>query len=108
MSVFNLQAMADRARYFEQVQGMSAQDAETQAFKEAGFEGQQDLPQGAYQEFQALLSNRTTDSEFARNDKDRLLNRKEAGAQAQYDVNPQPDTTTSDAGLDSNTTQQSE
>jgi hypothetical protein len=87
---------------------MSAQEAETQAFKEAGFEGQQDLPQGAYQEFQSLLSNRTTDSEFARNDKDRLLNRKEAGAQAQYDVNPQPDTTTSDAGLDSNTTQQSE
>jgi len=108
MAVFNLQALADRARYFEQVQGMSAQDAETQAFKEAGFEGQQDLPQGAYQEFQSLLTNRTTDSEFARNDKDRLLNRKEAGAQAQYDVNPQPDTTTSDAGLDSNTTQQSE
>jgi hypothetical protein len=87
---------------------MSAQEAETQAFKEAGFEGQQDLPQGAYQEFQSLLTNRTTDSEFARNDKDRLLNRREAGAQAQYDVNPQPDTTTSDAGLDSNTTQQSE
>jgi len=108
MAVFNLQALADRARYFEQVQGMSAQEAETQAFKEAGFEGQQDLPQGAYQEFQSLLSNRTTDSEFARNDKDRLLNRKEAGAQAQYDVNPQPDTTSSDAGLDSNTTQQSE
>jgi|KBSSwiStaDraftv2_1062776.scaffolds.fasta_scaffold3513971_1 hypothetical protein len=108
MAVFNLQALADRARYFEQVQGMSAQDAEAQAFKEAGFEGQQDLPQGAYQEFQSLLSNRTTDSEFARNDKDRLLNRREAGSQAKYDVNPQPDTTTSDAGLDSNTTQQSE
>jgi hypothetical protein len=108
MAVFNLQALADRARYFEQVQGMSAQDAETQAFKEAGFQGKEDLPQGAYTEFQAHVANRTTDSEFARNDKDRLLNRREAGAQAEYDVNPQPDTTTSDAGLDSNTTQQSE
>jgi len=98
MAEFNVQAYADRTRYLQQVQGMSAEEAEKKVFSEAGLRnGAQDIPENAYSEFQRLMSNPTVDSEFARNDGERILNRAEAGAGARYDLNPQEETTQTDA-----------
>jgi hypothetical protein len=73
MAVYNLQALADKTKYLMSTQNMTAQEAEAQVFKEAGIT---DMNQDAYAEYQRLLTEGTTNSEYARNDRDRILDRR--------------------------------
>jgi hypothetical protein len=72
MAVYNLQALADKTKYLMS-QGMTAQEAEAQVFQEAGIT---DMNQDAYAEYQRLLTEGTQNSEYARNDRDRILDRR--------------------------------
>jgi hypothetical protein len=73
MAVYNLQALADKTKYLMSTQDMTAQEAEAQVFQEAGIN---DMDQAAYAEYQRLLTEGTTNSEYARNDRDRILDRR--------------------------------
>lgn len=73
MAVYNLQALADKTKYLMDTQNMTQADAEAQVFKEAGIT---DMDEAAYAEYQRLLTEGTTNSEYARNDRDRILDRR--------------------------------
>lgn len=73
MAVYNLQALADKTKYLMDTQNMTQQEAEAQVFKEAGIET---MDEAAYAEYQRLLTEGTQNSEYARNDRDRILDRR--------------------------------
>lgn len=73
MTVYNLQALADKTKYLMNDQKLSSQEAEAQVFQEAGIN---ELDKTAYAEYQRLLNEGTTKSEHARNDRDRILDRR--------------------------------
>lgn len=72
MAVYNLQALADKTKYLMS-QDKTAQEAEAQVFQEAGIH---ELDPTAYAEYQRLLTEGTTKSEYARNDRERILDRR--------------------------------
>jgi hypothetical protein len=99
MPVYSPQAMADKVRYLE-AQGLSQQDAETKAFAELGIYG--DLPQDVRNAYEHYLSNPSANSPFARNDRDQILDRANAGARVsdadgQNNVDASPQYTTNPA-----------
>lgn len=73
MAVYNLQALADKTKYLMSSQNMTAQEAEAQVFQEAGIEN---MDQNAYAEYQRLLTEGTTNNEYSRHDRDRILDRR--------------------------------
>lgn len=93
MAIFNLSALADRTRYLES-QGMSYQEAEKQAFQESSFKVDQ-MSNEMYNEFQRLYNNEHSQTLLNGNlqgDKDRLIDRNNAGMNEKYDLNPQEQT----------------
>ena len=96
MPVYNIQAMADKVRYLETM-GLSKEDAEKKAFEELGVAGE--LPQAVRAEYDRLYQNPTKDSPFARNDRDQLLDRLNAGAKVGgIDTNPRFEQNEADRG----------
>ena len=87
MAVYNLQALADRTRYLMSVQGMTQEEAEQKVFSEAGLTGTNALAPNVLEAYHALLANPTTTSKFSRNDREAVLDRRRAGAEAEYDLN---------------------
>lgn len=84
MAVYNLQALADKTKYLIS-QGMTAQEAEAQVFQEAGIN---EMDQTAYAEYQRLLTEGTTASPYARNDRDRILDRRATTDYRRYEQEP--------------------
>jgi hypothetical protein len=87
MAVYNLQALADKTKYLMQTENMTQAEAEAQVFKEAGID---QMDEGAYAEYTRLVTTGTNESPFARNDGNRLINRRTAARYETYDVNPEP------------------
>lgn len=85
MPVYNLSAIVDRTRYLE-AQGLSSQDAEAKSFAEFGLTSES-MTSEIRAEYDRLLADPTKDSEFARNDRDSLLNAQEVTKNAKYDLN---------------------
>lgn len=85
MAVYNLQALADKTKYLMS-QGMTAQEAEAQVFQEAGIN---EMDQTTYAEYQRLLSEGTTASPYARNDRDRILDRRATNNYQRYEPETQ-------------------
>ena len=85
MAVYNLQALADKTKYLMS-QGMTAEEAEAQVFKEAGIN---EMDQTTYAEYQRLLTEGTTNSEYARNDRDRILDRRATNNYRRYEPETQ-------------------
>lgn len=81
MAVYNLQALADKTKYLMSSGNMTQQEAEAQVFKEAGIT---EMDQTAYAEFTRLVTTGTNDSQFARNDGQRLLDRRAASNYGRY------------------------
>ena len=81
MAVYNLQALADKTKYLIS-QGMTAQEAEAQVFQEAGIN---EMDPTAYAEYQRLISEGTTASPYARNDRERILDRRAATNYGRYE-----------------------
>ena len=96
MAIINLQSIADKARYLEQEQNMSAEEAKTEALKQNGFEEEFSTELDA--ELTKLINgeNMTEMSNELGNDKDKLINRNSTEANTQHEVNPTPPT--DDAG----------
>ena len=94
MPVYNVQAMADKVRYLEGM-GLSKEQAEQKAFAELGVTGE--LPEGVKTQYNNLYTNPTTKSPFARNDKDNVLDRANAGARVEQDLSARPETNQADA-----------
>ena len=87
MAVYNISALADRTKYFINTQNMDATQAEQKVFEEAGLtNGAESMPSNVYAEYQKMLANPTTDSQFARNDKDGLIDRNNVGATQNFDL----------------------
>lgn len=84
MAVYNLQALADKTKYLIS-QGMTAQEAEAQVFQEAGIN---EMDPTAYAEYQRLISEGTTASLYARNDRDRILDRRATTDYRRYEQEP--------------------
>ena len=81
MAVYNLQALADKTKYLMS-QGMTQQEAEAQVFKEANID---EMDPTAYAEYTRLLTTGTNDSPYARNDGQRLLNRRQTANYGRYE-----------------------
>ena len=96
MAVYNLQALADRTKYLMTTQGMTQAEAEEKVFSEAGLTGTNALAPNVLEAYHALLANPTTDSKFARNDREALLDRRRAGAEATYALNTNEQTADQD------------
>jgi hypothetical protein len=92
MATINLSQIADKARYFEQVQEMSAEEAKTEALKQSGVEG--DLSPELNTQLDNLIQNQnmTEMSNELGNDREKLINRSSTEPNAQHEVNPQPTT----------------
>lgn len=88
MAVYNLQALADRTKYFMTVKGMTQEEAEAKVFSEAGLSGTDALSQSVLDQYHALLANPTIDSRFARNDRGRILDRRKAMEEPTQDAPP--------------------
>jgi len=87
MAVYNISALADRTRYFINTQNVDPAEAEKKVFEEAGLtNGAESMPSNVYAEYQKMLANPTLDSQFARNDKDGLIDRQNAGAEQNFDL----------------------
>ena len=82
MAVYNLQALADKTKYLMSSQNMTQEEAQAQVFREAGID---DLDPTAYAEYTRLLTTGTTESPFARNDSERLLNRRNTARYGRYE-----------------------
>jgi hypothetical protein len=98
MAVYNLSALADRTRYFES-QGMSRQEAEAKAFQELGL-SQDQMSQEMSTEYERLYNNQNAQSltnSDMKGDKERLIDRNQAGSYATYDLNPQTPTSDTQA-----------
>jgi hypothetical protein len=89
MAIFNLSAVADRARYLES-QGMSQEEAEKKAFGESSFNREQ-MSEQMYSEYQRLYNNEHSKTEM-QGDRERLIDRLNAGTNETYDTNPQTPT----------------
>jgi hypothetical protein len=85
MPVYNLSALVDRTRYLE-AQGLSSQEAEAKSFAEFGLTNDT-MTSEIRAEYDRLLADPTADSEFARNDRESLLNANEVTQKAKYDLN---------------------
>lgn len=94
MPVYNVQAMADKVRYLENM-GLSKDDAEKKAFAELGVAGE--LPEGVKTQYENLYTNPTINSPFARNDKDSIIDRLNAGARVNQDLSARPEANQADA-----------
>ena len=82
MAVYNLQALADKTKYLMSTQNKTQEEAQAQVFTEANID---DLDPTAYAEFTRLLTTGTTESPFARNDNERLLNRRQTATYGRYE-----------------------
>lgn len=81
MAVYNLQALADKTKYLMS-QGMTQEEAQSQAFREAGID---DLDPTAYGEFTRLVTTGTNEDPHARNDGQRILNRRSTAKYGRYE-----------------------
>lgn len=90
MAIYNLQAIAEQTRYLEQ-QGMSREEAEKKALD--GYNLDQDQLTGDMRTTLDRLYNnehsQTLRNEDGDGDKDRLIDRRQAGSMETYDANPQ-------------------
>jgi hypothetical protein len=96
MAIINLQSIADKARYFQDVQEMSAEEAKTEALKQSGFEEEFSTELDA--ELTKLINqeNMTEMSNELGNDREKLINRQSTEPNAEHEINPTPPT--DDAG----------
>lgn len=99
MPVYTPSAMADKVRYLIR-QGLQQAEAELKAFAELGIHGE--LPKDVQKAYEFYMSNPTTKSPFARNDRDQILDRANAGARVsdadgQNNVDASPQYTTNPA-----------
>lgn len=93
MAIFNLSALADRVRYLES-RGMSYEEAEKRAFEESSFNREQ-MSNEMYNEFQRLYNNEHSQTELngsLQGDRERLIDRNQAGSYETYDTNPKTPT----------------
>lgn len=95
MATINLSQIADKARYFEQVQEMSAEEAKTEALKQSGIN--EPLSSDLDAELDKLIQNQnmTEMSNELGNDNEKLINRSSTEPNAEHEVNPE---TTTDTG----------
>jgi hypothetical protein len=107
MPVYSPQAMADKTRYLIN-QGLPQAEAEAKAFAELGIYG--DLPQDVRSAYDHYMTNPSTQSPFARNDRDQILDRANAGANVNdadgrntVDASPQYTTNPADFNINTNT-----
>lgn len=103
MPVYSPQAMADKTRYL-MAQGLPQAEAEKKAFAELGIYG--DLPTDVRNAYNHYMTNPSAQSPFARNDRDQILDRANAGAQVtdadgknNVDASPQPTTNPADFNI---------
>lgn len=87
MATFNLSSMADRVRYLES-QGKSRQEAEQQVF------GDMEMSQEMQAEYERLYNDEQAQSTLNKEDniegdKDRIINRNQAGRYETYDTSAQ-------------------
>jgi|tagenome__1003787_1003787.scaffolds.fasta_scaffold20919771_4 hypothetical protein len=82
MAVYNLQALADKTKYLMSSENKTQAEAEAQVFKEAGIEG---MDETAYAEYTRLVTTGTNESPFARNDGQRLLDRRATANYGRYE-----------------------
>jgi hypothetical protein len=98
MPTYPLQSLADRIRYLIN-QGLNNAEAEVKAFREHGLS---EIPDAVRRSLDFLLTNPTANSPFARNDRDRVLDRRNAGARVSgaggVDANPAYTTNPADFG----------
>lgn len=90
MATINLSSIADKATYLEQVNGMSAEEAKTEALRQEGVE--QDLSPELHTELDKLIQNQnmTEMSSELGNDKEKLIDRSSTQYNAEHEVNPEP------------------
>lgn len=104
MPVYSPQAMADKTRYLIN-QGLPQAEAEKKAFAELGIYG--DLPKDVRSAYDHYMTNPSTKSPFARNDRDQILDRANAGARVsdadgRNNVDASPQYTTNPADFNIN------
>lgn len=82
MAVYNLQALADKTKYLMSTENMTLEEAQAQVFKEAGIET---MDEAALAEYTRLVTTGTTESPYARNDGERLLDRRSTTTYGRYE-----------------------
>jgi hypothetical protein len=95
MPTYNVSAMADRIKYLMADRNISEAEATSQVLDDMGLTNE-DLPTEVQTQLTNQLAEPTTDSEFARNDKDSIVNRNEPVTydlgQERVDLTPQDET----------------
>jgi hypothetical protein len=87
MAVYNLEALALKTKYLMDTANLSQQEAEQKAFAEAGIN---EMSQEARTEYDRLLTTGTKESEFARNDGERILDRRATTDYRTYEQPQEP------------------
>jgi hypothetical protein len=82
MAVYNLQALADKTKYLMSSQNMTQEEAQAQVFKEANID---QMDPTAYDEYTRLLTTGTNESPYARNDGQRILDRRQTAKYGRYE-----------------------
>jgi hypothetical protein len=85
MATYNLSAMADRVKYYSAI-GMDNTQAREKAMQEFNLTADT-MPQEVSAELDRLISDPSTDSVFARNDRDNILDRSTATQNHTYGLN---------------------
>jgi hypothetical protein len=98
MPTYNVSAMADRIKYLQQDRGISETEARDQVLSDMGLDNA-DLPTEVQDQLTKQLAEPTTNNEFARNDKDSIVNRSEVPTsydlgQERTDLTPQQEAPT--------------
>jgi hypothetical protein len=92
MAIINLQSIADKARYFEDVQNMSATEAKAEALKQHGFDEEFSPELGSELDKLIKAENMTEMSNVLGNDREKIINRRSTEVNAEHEVNPTPPT----------------